>query len=501
MVQSFSAAVPQQTGGELPGNNRVLPANSAVFDGGSVIRRGSGSSGVTHPLSVGDWAEQTAAEMPGNNQLSYVLGAISNYVQCHTVLLNSVGEVLGSIGPAPLQLLCNFLFEHPGETAGTVGSWQLRVHEHKTVNLSYVLVFAAKTPPQISPDFLHSAELLLSAALGMASHADSLVADEGRQLLQLLEQGISAGQESRYWLRLAEFGFNRESGLRLLTLEQLTGQAAAQTPRDIRKLLLRCANGNGAGTGYLGSEFIGNTAGSRSADGTIGERIPVSGGSTIGGESVHSSVSAHGSGTARGGSFVGGSFVGERCPLIVGVAMPAGKSTATVHALTSDNKTVIERLIAAIPGVACGISASHSSLTHLPFAVTEAETALEIAQERGAALADPPTHSVVGYSELELVEWLRSQVSRHAYLARVSDFTAELRANPEYLETVIAYLANDMNTNRTAQALHIHPNTVRYRLDRAAESLGTNSLSSPFLLAGLVTSFAPEIYAARNPDS
>ena len=476
MVQSFSAAVPQQTGGELPGNNSVLPANSAVFDGGSVIRRGSGSSGVSHPLSVGDWAEQTAAEMPGSNQLSYLLGAISNYVQCHTVLLNSVGEVLGSIGPAPLQLLCNFLFEHPGETVGTVGSWQLRVHEHKTVNLSYVLVFAAKTPPQISPDFLHSAELLLSAALGMASHADSLVADEGRQLLQLLEQGISAGQESRYWLRLAEFGFNRESGLRLLTLEQLTGQAAAQTPRDIRKLLLRCANGNGVGSGYLGSE---STLGGDSARG---------GGSTI-------------SGSASGGSLAGGSLIGERIPLIVGVAMPAGKSTATVHALTSDNKTVIERLIAAIPGVACGISASHSSLTHLPFAVTEAETALEIAQERGAALADPPTHSVVGYSELELVEWLRSQVSRHAYLARVSDFTAELRANPEYLETVIAYLANDMNTNRTAQALHIHPNTVRYRLDRAAESLGTNSLSSPFLLAGLVTSFAPEIYAARNPDS
>lgn len=470
MMQSFSAAAPHSLSGEPQTNNSLLSAN--------------------------DWAEQTAAEMPGSNQLSYVLGAISNYVQCHTVLLNSVGEVLGSIGPAPLQLLCNFLFEHPGETAGTVGSWQLRIHEHKTVNLSYVLVFAAKTPPQISPDFLHSAELLLSAALGMASHADSLVADEGRQLLQLLEQGISAGQESRYWLRLAEFGFNRESGLRLLTLEQLTGQAAAQTPRDIRKLLLRCANGNEAGTGYLGSEFIGNTAGSRSADGTIGERIPVSGGSAIGGESAHSSVSAHGSGTARGGS-----FVGERCPLIVGVAMPAGKSTATVHALTSDNKTVIDRLIAAIPGVACGISASHSSLTHLPFAVTEAETALEIAQERGAALADPPTHSVVGYSELELVEWLRSQVSRHAYLARVADFTAELRANPEYLETVIAYLANDMNTNRTAQALHIHPNTVRYRLDRAAESLGTNSLSSPFLLAGLVTSFAPEIYAARNPDS
>jgi sugar diacid utilization regulator/GAF domain-containing protein len=44
----------------------------------------------------------------------------------------------------------------------------------------------------------------------------------------------------------------------------------------------------------------------------------------------------------------------------------------------------------------------------------------------------------------------------------------------EYVATLEAYLRNDRNLNRTAAALHVHANTVRYRVAKAEELLGAS---------------------------
>ena len=52
----------------------------------------------------------------------------------------------------------------------------------------------------------------------------------------------------------------------------------------------------------------------------------------------------------------------------------------------------------------------------------------------------------------------------------------------EDAETVHAFAAADLNVTRAADALHVHPNTVRYRLDRIAGETGID----PRTFAGLV---------------
>ena len=69
-------------------------------------------------------------------------------------------------------------------------------------------------------------------------------------------------------------------------------------------------------------------------------------------------------------------------------------------------------------------------------------------------------------------------------LGAVLDLPAEDRQG--LLETLRAFFDEGGSTERTARALHCHPNTVRYRLHRIAELTG-RSLNEPRTLAELVT--------------
>jgi len=64
-------------------------------------------------------------------------------------------------------------------------------------------------------------------------------------------------------------------------------------------------------------------------------------------------------------------------------------------------------------------------------------------------------------------------------LTRPSDAQAPLAALldpldpfPDLLTTLEAYLAQDLDRRRTAASLHVHPNTLDYRLKRIAELSG-----------------------------
>ena len=53
--------------------------------------------------------------------------------------------------------------------------------------------------------------------------------------------------------------------------------------------------------------------------------------------------------------------------------------------------------------------------------------------------------------------------------ARCELVLGPLRAHPHLLETLDAYLMSDLNVNVAARRLHVHPNSVRYRLGRVEE--------------------------------
>ncbi|MFC9963202.1 PucR family transcriptional regulator [Nocardia ignorata] len=56
--------------------------------------------------------------------------------------------------------------------------------------------------------------------------------------------------------------------------------------------------------------------------------------------------------------------------------------------------------------------------------------------------------------------------------ARLGELLAPLDKHPELYETLRVHIANNMNRQRTARLLHIHTNTVDYRLRRVAQLTG-----------------------------
>ncbi|MFJ9787149.1 PucR family transcriptional regulator [Amycolatopsis sp. NPDC101161] len=78
---------------------------------------------------------------------------------------------------------------------------------------------------------------------------------------------------------------------------------------------------------------------------------------------------------------------------------------------------------------------------------------------------------------------------------RLAAVLAPLDAHPELLETLAAYLELDTNRRRTATRLHVHPNTVDYRLRRVRELTGIDPLHPaglPRIIAALAARRASE---------
>jgi purine catabolism regulator len=91
---------------------------------------------------------------------------------------------------------------------------------------------------------------------------------------------------------------------------------------------------------------------------------------------------------------------------------------------------------------------------------------------------------VLRFEDFELIDALLSAVDPAGLRARVDLVLEPLRDHPQLLESLAAYLDADQNVNAAAVALHVHPNSLRYRLGRVEELLG-RSVRSPTTLADL----------------
>ena len=73
---------------------------------------------------------------------------------------------------------------------------------------------------------------------------------------------------------------------------------------------------------------------------------------------------------------------------------------------------------------------------------------------------------------------------------------APLREHPLLNDAIVAYFEHDMDVGRTAKALCLHPNTLRYRLGRL-EALLDLSLKQPAAIAALYIAL---VAVERSPD-
>ncbi|UOQ59618.1 helix-turn-helix domain-containing protein [Leucobacter rhizosphaerae] len=166
-------------------------------------------------------------------------------------------------------------------------------------------------------------------------------------------------------------------------------------------------------------------------------------------------------------------------------------SPATIAALIPESEASAQWMALTSRDFLLGASAPSSALSAVPECVREAETALGIARQWGGAAGIPSEIGPVLIDRIDLSTWLLSHVDARQLRERIERTLAQI-ASPQLRETLITYLAAEQNVTRTAEALFVHPNTIRYRLTRIEEALG-EPVTSPFALANVILAMHPEL--------
>jgi purine catabolism regulator len=133
--------------------------------------------------------------------------------------------------------------------------------------------------------------------------------------------------------------------------------------------------------------------------------------------------------------------------------------------------------------IVCGLGRIFEGVTFVGDSCADARVARTQATLRGTRWQR--------YEKLDLPTLLVAHVPLERVAPAVHELLAVLDARPAMRETLEAYFAHDLDVTATAQALHLHPNSLRYRLQRLADALGC-SLRAPQTIAALHLAFEVE---------
>jgi purine catabolism regulator len=159
-----------------------------------------------------------------------------------------------------------------------------------------------------------------------------------------------------------------------------------------------------------------------------------------------------------------------------------GEALADVPHLLSEREGYVVMLAQApleqltgVVGECAGIGRPVSGIAAVPVSLRDAELALERAAAEGG---------VVAFEQFDLGTLLLSEASPERLEPKIAALVAVLRDHPQLHETLVAYFDHDLDVTATAAELHLHPNSLRYRLTKIEQLLGT-SLKRPATIAEL----------------
>jgi len=246
--------------------------------------------------------------------------------------------------------------------------------------------------------------------------------------------------------RLGDLARDQERAVRSALLDE-----ALEGSRDVRALAARVAS---FGVDFTAPARVVALAAGRGGDGAITR-----------------SAAADGEGAAGRGAGAAAASAGALADALEHAAGDAG----VAHLVTTRGDHAIGLLqgAVALPGERTGLGRPVSDIGDVPRSFRDALLAVE--RVSAGRLA---------YEDFDLATLLLAEVSPEHIRPRVEELLAPLNANPPLLEALVEYFARDMDVNATAEAMHVHPNTLRYRLGRVEKLLG-RSLRQPATIAEL----------------
>jgi len=104
------------------------------------------------------------------------------------------------------------------------------------------------------------------------------------------------------------------------------------------------------------------------------------------------------------------------------------------------------------------------------------------------------------FDDFELGTFVLSEIPAARLAPKVDAILSALRANPPLHEALKAYFEHDLDIAATAASLHMHRNSLRYRLARAEQVLG-RSLKQPATITTVYLALVADAAAqSTDPD-
>ncbi|MFI6865532.1 PucR family transcriptional regulator [Nocardia sp. NPDC050406] len=186
------------------------------------------------------------------------------------------------------------------------------------------------------------------------------------------------------------------------------------------------------------------------------------------------------------------------CGADVLALLSVGGGTILLPTTTSSDDD-LDHLVASLSeaaGVAVTVGAVTAPVAEVPAAAERAHELLDMVER----LQAPP--KLYRFTELALEYQLTRPGPGREFLGSMLE---PLDAHPELLETLQCHIGTNLNRRRTARALHIHANTVDYRLRRIGQLTGLDPTTASGLCklrsAMIARTFSDRSPAATGPEA
>jgi purine catabolism regulator len=140
-------------------------------------------------------------------------------------------------------------------------------------------------------------------------------------------------------------------------------------------------------------------------------------------------------------------------------------------------QTLSEELVEQWPALTVGVGRPVASIAAIRTSHRDAQIAVQ-------HLALRTDERVMAFDDLDVVTQLLAEVPMERLAATAAPVAALLAENPIQLEALRAYFAMNRDVKAAADSIFLHPNTLRYRLERLEQALG-RSLRDPAVTASL----------------
>jgi len=168
-----------------------------------------------------------------------------------------------------------------------------------------------------------------------------------------------------------------------------------------------------------------------------------------------------------------------------------GEREGAVAALIQAPRERIEDALRELDQTVAGLGRPVTAIGSARESLRDAELALERA-------ASEPDSRLVAFEQFDLGTLLLSEAAPERLEPKIAALIATLREHSPLHEALVAYFDHDLDVGATAAELHLHPNSLRYRLTRVEQLLGC-SLKRPATIAELHIALLADARNGRRP--